>query len=202
MANRRTANIKRKTSETDIVTSLILDGDGKTDIKTGIAFLDHMLTLFTKHGLFDLKIRAKGDLNIDLHHTNEDIGITLGDAFKKALGDKKGIRRFGSADVPMDEALARIALDISGRPSLQFNVVISRGTPVSLKAKEGYSLNDAKQFLNAFVTNAGINLNINADGEDVHHISEAIFKALGKAMDEATQLDPRIKGIPSTKGRL
>ncbi len=200
---KRVAKIKRKTSETAISVELNLGGKGKSQIETGIGFLDHMLTLFAKHAPFDLKVKAKGDLEVDLHHTNEDIGITLGEAFKKALGNKKGIRRFGSTNVavPMEEALARIALDISGRPSLYMRREGSQ-IPSVFYAKEGYTLNDAKQFLEAFVRNAGVNLHIEYRGEDLHHILESIFKTLGRALGDATRIDARIKGIPSTKGRL
>lgn len=200
---KRVVKIKRKTAETAVSIELNLDGNGKSKVDTGIGFLDHMLTLFSKHGLFDLKLKAKGDLKVDLHHTNEDVGIALGEAFKKALGDKRRIRRFGSIDVavPMEEALARVALDISGRPSLHMR---REGSPVPsvLYAKEGYTLNDAKQFLEAFVRNIGVNLHIEYRGEDLHHVLESIFKALGRALGDATRIDPRIKGIPSTKGRL
>ncbi|KPK42607.1 MAG: imidazoleglycerol-phosphate dehydratase [Omnitrophica WOR_2 bacterium SM23_29] len=200
---KRIVKIKRKTTETAVSVELNLDGNGKSKVDTGIGFLDHMLTLFSKHGLFDLKLKAKGDLEVDLHHTNEDVGIALGEAFKKALGDKRGIRRFGSKDVavPMEEALARVALDISGRPSLHMRRV-ERGAYPDLSTKEGYTLNDAKQFLEAFVRNIGINFHIEYRGEDLHHVLESIFKALGRALGDATRIDPRIKGIPSTKGRL
>lgn len=200
---KRTAQVKRKTTETDIAVYLNLDGTGKNRIYTGIGFLDHMLTLFSKHGLFDLKIMAQGDLKVDKHHTNEDAGITLGEAFTQALGAKRSIKRFGSIDlaVPMEEALARIALDISGRPSLHFRCV-GKPIPPVLLDKEGYTLNDAKHFLEAFVRQAGVNLHVEYRGEDLHHVLEAIFKALGRALCEATRTDKRIKGIPSTKGRL
>ncbi len=200
---KRVAKVKRKTTETDITVEFNLDGSGRLEVKTGIGFLDHMLALFSKHGLFDLKIKAKGDLGVDLHHTNEDIGITLGEAFKKALGNKKGIERFGSIDVavPMEEALARIALDISGRPSLYMRR-IGKQAPPPISARDSYALNDAKQFLEAFVRNAGVNLHVEYRGEDLHHVLESIFKALGRALGDATRIDARIKGIPSTKGRL
>ncbi|MFH1778615.1 MAG: imidazoleglycerol-phosphate dehydratase HisB [Candidatus Omnitrophota bacterium] len=201
---KRVGKSKRKTTETAVDVELNLDGKGKSQVDTGIGFLDHMLTLFAKHAPFDLKVKAKGDLDVDLHHTNEDIGIVLGEAFKKALGDKKGIRRFGSINVavPMEEALARIALDISGRPSLHMRRVEEREVYPDLSNREGYTLNDAKQFLQAFVREAGINLHIEYQGEDLHHVLESIFKALGRALCDATRIDPRIKGIPSTKGRL
>jgi len=196
---KRSAKIKRKTKETDIALSLTIDGSGKSRIKTGIPFLDHMLTLFAKHGLFDLEIKAKGDLDVDIHHTNEDIGICLGEAIKKALKDKKGIKRFGVGYVPMEEALAKVVLDLSGRYNMSFPIKMkSPGTKV-----EGYSLDDTEHFLKAMSREAGINLNVNLEsGSDMHHIIEAVFKALGKALDEATMVDPRSKGIPSTKGKL
>jgi imidazoleglycerol-phosphate dehydratase len=202
MLKKRTAVIKRKTRETDISAQLNLDGSGKYDIKTGIGFLDHMLELFSKHGLFDITLRAKGDLRVDMHHTNEDVGICLGEVFKKAWADKKGIRRFGWAAVPMDEALVEVTLDISGRPYLR-DLISSPSPTLLTESVEHYSFNDAKEFLRAFINNAGINMifNIKA-GEDLHHILEALFKAFARALDEATQLDPRIKGVPSTKGRL
>lgn len=200
---KRVVKHRRKTNETDIAVELNLDGTGKYRIYTGIGFLDHMLTLFSKHGPFDLKIMAKGDLGVDIHHTNEDVGIALGEAFSKALGAKKGIRRFGSKDVavPMEEALARVALDISGRPSLHMR---RQGGPIPpiIYSVQSYGLNDAKQFLEAFVRNAGINLHIDYRGEDLHHVLEAIFKGLGRALCDATRIDQRVKGIPSTKGRL
>ncbi len=196
----RKAIVKRKTSETEISLELNLDGKGKTQIKTGVGFLDHMLTLFAKHGLFDLKIKAKGDLDVDTHHTNEDIGICLGQAVKKSLGKKCSIKRFGICFVPMDEALAkvRVVLDISGRPSLYFKKAKSIKTDAAR-----YTLQDAKEFIKAFCLNSGINMHLDIlRGEDTHHIIEAAFKALGRALDEATAIDKRVKGIPSTKGRL
>ena len=200
---RRTVKHRRKTSETDISVELNLDGAGKYRIYTGIGFLDHMLTLFSKHGLFDLKIMAKGDLDVDIHHTNEDVGITLGEAFAKTLGAKKGIRRFGSKDVavPMEEALARVALDISGRPSVYMRCA-GKPIPPTVLDRQGYTLNEAKQFLEAFVRSAGVNLHVEYRGEDLHHVLEAIFNAFGRALGDATRLDSRVKGIPSTKGRL
>ncbi|MDD5449723.1 MAG: imidazoleglycerol-phosphate dehydratase HisB [Candidatus Omnitrophica bacterium] len=199
MIKKRKSEIKRVTRETNIAVSLNLDGNGKSRIDTGIGFLDHMLTLFAKHGFFDIKLKAKGDLNVDTHHTNEDVGICLGEAFKKALGKKARIRRYGYSFVPMDEALAhaRVVLDISGRPSLSFN------SKVKKIAAAAYTLQDAKEFLKAFSTNAGINMHVDAlRGEDTHHIIEALFKAAARAMREAVSIDPRGKGVPSTKGRL
>ena len=198
---KRESEVKRKTKETDITIKLNLDGKGKAKIDTGIGFLDHMLDLFTCHGLFDLSVKAKGDLNVDIHHTNEDTGIALGEAFKKALKNKKGISRFGQSFVPMDEALAkaRVVLDISGRPSLYFKNKVK-----ALKVVKDYDLNDAKQFLKAFTQNCGINMHVDIiRGEDIHHVLESIFKALGRAMSEAVRIDTRRgKRVPSTKGRL
>ncbi len=194
----RKASLERKTKETDIKVELKIDGTGKYDVKTGIPFLDHMLSLFSRHGLFDLKIRAKGDTEVDYHHTVEDIGIVLGDALKKALGDKKGIKRYGVAFIPMDEALASVSLDISGRPYLVYNVKL----PKKAKLKD-FDPELAEDFFRSVVNHSGITLHINLIyGRDTHHILEAIFKAFGRALDQATMIDTRIKGIPSTKGRL
>ena len=200
MSNKkRTATVTRKTQETQIRIALAIDGFGKSQIKTGLPFLNHMLASLSKHGLFDLSIDAKGDLEVDIHHTNEDVGIVLGQAFSKALGKKEGIRRFGFFSVPMDEALVRASLDFSGRPS--FMVLKSKG--VKFSRLETYSFHDATEFLRAFTQHAGINLTIEVvSGEDSHHIIEAMFKATAKALDMATQRDARIKGIPSTKGSL
>ncbi len=194
----RKAKLVRKTKETDIRVDLNIDGSGKYDIKTDVPFMDHMLTLFTRHGLFDLKIRAKGDTEVDYHHTVEDIGIILGDAIKKALSDKRGIKRYGEASVPMDETLASVSLDISGRPYLIYNVKL----PKKAKPKE-FDPDLVEDFFRSIVNHSGITLHINLIyGRDTHHILEAIFKAFGRALDQATKIDPRIKGIPSTKGRL
>jgi imidazoleglycerol-phosphate dehydratase len=194
----RSAAIKRKTNETDISGKLVIDGKGKADVKTGIGFLDHMLTLFIFHGLFDLSLKAKGDLNVDIHHTNEDIAICLGKAFKEALGDCAGIKRYGSKEIPMDLAAAKAMVDIGGRYAFDWRVPPYAN---SLPSKEGYAIDDGKDFLDTFAKNANINLHIEIyKGEDVHHVLEAIFKALGMALDEATQIDPRRKGVPSTKG--
>jgi len=194
----RKAKIARKTRETDIKVDLKIDGRGDYDIKTDLPFLDHMLSLFSRHGLFDLKIRAKGDTEVDYHHTVEDIGIVLGGAIKKALGDKKGIRRYGEASIPMDETLVSISLDISGRPYLIYNVE----PPKRAKLKD-FDPGLVEDFFRALVNHAGITLHINLIyGRDTHHIFEAIFKAFGRALDQATMTDPRVKGILSTKGRL
>jgi imidazoleglycerol-phosphate dehydratase len=190
--------IRRKTGETDVKVALNLYGKGVYDIRTGISFLDHMLSLFSKHGLFDLRVAAIGDLDVDMHHTNEDVGITLGEAFSRGLDKKSGIKRFGDATVPMDEALVRVAVDISGRPFLKFNAA-------KIKAKDikDYSLNYAEQFLRAFVTKAGITLHVDVvAGTDLHHILEAVFKAFAKALLRAVEKEPRTKSIPSTKGQI
>ena len=200
MSNKkRMAAIKRDTKETKIRISLVIDGVGKSQIQTGLPFLNHMLTSLAKHGLFDLTVQAKGDLEVDIHHTNEDVGIVLGQAFAKALGKKESIRRFGFFSIPMDEALVRASLDFSGRPS--FLVLKSKG--VKFSRLETYSFHDATEFLRAFAQHAGINLTVEiVNGEDSHHIIEAMFKATAKALDAATQRDIRVRGIPSTKGTL
>ena len=200
----RRGDIKRKTTETDISGKLVIDGKGKAEINTGIGFLDHMLTLFVFHGLFDLTLRAKGDLKVDIHHTNEDVAICLGKAFKDALGECKGIKRFGSKEVPMDMASAKIMVDIAGRYAFAWRMPPSsqplEGTEVFA---ENYSLADGKDFLDTFAKNANINLHVEIySGDDTHHVLEAVFKALGVALDEATQIDARRKGVPSTKGTI
>lgn len=193
----RTAQVIRKTTETSIELALTLEGKGEATLESGIPFLDHMLTLLCCHGLFDLELKAHGDLAVDFHHTVDDIGIALGQAFRQALGDFKGIRRFGSAIVPMDEALASVALDISSRPHLVYNVA---------KVQEkvgGFDWELAHCFLKGFTDHMGITLHVNLYyGTNAHHVLEAIFKALGRALDEATGLDPRVEGIPSSKGLL
>lgn len=199
MSSQRKADVRRTTQETNIRIRLNVDGGGKTSVKTGIPFLDHMITSLGKHGLFDLDIQARGDLDVDIHHTNEDVGITLGQAFTKALGGKKGIRRFGFFSVPMDEALVRVSLDISGRPSLH----IRKEKGVKFSRLENYSFHDACEFFKAFTLHSGTNMAVEVEtGEDSHHIIEAVFKATAKALDLATQRDPRVRGIPSTKGAL
>lgn len=196
---KRAAFIKRKTSETDITVRLILDGSGKSSVDTQIPFLDHMLTLLAKHALLDLRIKARGDLDVDIHHTNEDLGISLGHALTKALGKKKGIRRYGAFMVPMDEALIRVTLDISGRPSLY----IKKAKSARLSRQAKYSFDDAADFLKSFCQHAGINMHIEIlAGKDAHHIIEGIFKAIAKALDMALTIDPRVRGVPSTKGKL
>jgi len=203
---KRKVSIVRKTKETDIMVDLDIDGRGTSGIKTGIPFLDHMLTLFSKHGLFDLKIKAKGDLEVDIHHTNEDVGIVLGQAFKKALAGKRGIRRFGDSFVPMDGSLVRVVLDISNRPSFHIHNKTKSKIQDSLdRIRAGeYSFVAARQFITAFIMNAGINMHIEllSFDSDLHHLIEAIFKAMARALDTATQIDCRTKTVPSTKGRL
>lgn len=199
----RKAEIKRKTKETDITVKLNIDGTGKTKINTGIGILNHMLELFAFHGLFDLDILAKGDLKVDIHHTNEDVGIVLGEVFKKALGDMKGIKRFGSASVPMEEVVANVTVDISGRGFFKFEPWerLCAGE-LQPETKEGYGFKDVTHFFASFAKKTGINLNIRVEAvnPDLHTTLEPIFKALGIALDQATQIDPRRKGIPSTKG--
>ena len=194
----RSADITRKTSETDIRLSLDLDGTGRAEIATGIGFLDHMLTALARHGLFDLTVQATGDLHIDFHHTTEDVGIVLGQAFTWAIGDKRGIRRYGHASIPMDEALVDAAIDISGRPLLSWNV--SFGAP-----KIGEIDTELfEEFFRAFAMNALLTLHINQRaGRNAHHVAEACFKALARALRMAVEPDPRSSDvIPSTKGSL
>ncbi|MGH8047545.1 MAG: imidazoleglycerol-phosphate dehydratase HisB [Chthoniobacterales bacterium] len=193
----RAATLDRKTSETDIRLTLDVDGSGASTIQTGIPFFDHMLTLFARHGLFDLQLTANGDLDVDLHHTVEDTGIVLGQAFTKALGDKKGIRRYGHAYVPMDEALARCVVDLSGRPFLEYRA------PGGVEPINGFSFQLVEEFLRGFAVHAAANVHVEIlYGRDAHHMAEGVFKALGRALDVATQLDPRVTGVPSTKGVL
>lgn len=194
----RKAEVSRKTKETDIVISLDLDGTGQVAVETGVPFFNHMMEAFGKHGLFDLKIDAKGDIEIDAHHTVEDVGIVLGQAFAQALGDKKGIVRFGSVFVPMDETLVLAACDISGRGQLHYDVDL----PVEIIGTFDTTL--AKEFLIAFATNAGVTLHVvGFAGENSHHIIEAAFKAVARALCEAVQINPRIAEVlPSTKGSL
>jgi imidazoleglycerol-phosphate dehydratase len=193
----RTATVDRKTGETEISITLSLDGTGHPDIRTGIPFFDHMLTLFARHGLFDLVVLAKGDIEVDYHHTVEDVGITLGHALGKALGDKAGIRRYGSAYVPMDEALARVVVDCSGRPFLAYEA------PRGVEAIGMFPFQLVEEFLRAVAVQAGLTLHVSIlAGRDAHHMAEAIFKAFARALDVAVSRDERVKGIPSTKGVL
>ncbi|TMW72413.1 imidazoleglycerol-phosphate dehydratase HisB [Alteribacter natronophilus] len=193
----RYATKKRNTNETRINLSLGIDGDGQSQLETGVPFLTHMLDLFTRHGLFDLSIQADGDTEIDDHHTTEDIGIVLGEAIREALGDKKGIRRYGNAFVPMDDALAQVTIDLSNRPHLEYRVEMPADRVGTFDTELVH------EFLWKLALEARMNLHVNVPyGHNTHHIIEAIFKALGRALDEATQRDPRVKGVPSTKGRL
>jgi imidazoleglycerol-phosphate dehydratase len=195
-ANRR-ATVDRNTSETQVRVTLALDGSGQGRIRTTIPFLDHMLILLAKHGFFDLTVSAKGDTDIDDHHTVEDIGIVLGDALRQALGKKEGIRRFGWASVPLDETLAQVTVDLSGRPYLVYRVDLPQ------RRIKAFDLGLFEDFFQAFVTHAGMNLHVNLlYGRNQHHIMEAIFKALAKALDQATGLDGRVTGVLSTKGKL
>jgi len=194
----RIAKIERKTKETDIKLTLNLDGKGQYSIDTSIPFLDHMLSLMCKHGVFDIKLKAKGDIDIDYHHTVEDIGIVFGKALKQALGDMKGMSRFGQATVPMDEALASVSLDISGRPYLVYKVEFPKKSKI-----KNFDPDLIEDFLQAFVSNSSITLHVDSPyGRNTHHIIESIFKALGRALKNAISIDPRIKGIPTTKGKL
>lgn len=193
----RRSEVTRTTRETDITVALELDGEGKSSVDTGIPFMNHMLELFAKHGFFNLEVRAKGDIEVDYHHTMEDLGLVLGQALAEALGDKAGIRRYGSCILPMDETLALVALDLSGRPCLvwdvEFPAQMIRDLDVRLFC----------EFFQALVNRAGMNLHVKKlAGEEVHHVAEAIFKAFAKALDQAVSLDPRVKGVLSTKGSL
>jgi imidazoleglycerol-phosphate dehydratase len=201
MSKKRHAQIHRKTGETDILVKLAIDGRGRSRIATGVPFFNHMLTLFAKHALFDLDVRAKGDVQVDFHHTVEDTGIVLGQALGKALGDKKGLVRYGNFHLPMDETLVRVALDFSGRPMLVW------------RAPKGLNLNRLKagdfpaqltvEFLRAFAQEAGLTLHVEVlYSEETHHLIEAVFKGIARALEQAVRRDPRVKGIPSTKGML
>ncbi len=194
----RQARVERKTKETEIALQLNLDGTGGSKVQTPIPFFSHMLEAWSKHGLMDLAVEASGDVEIDIHHTVEDVGIVLGQALRQALGDKKGIVRYGAAFVPMDEALVQASVDISGRPFLVFNGPVAR-TRVS-----NFDLDMLQEFFRAFAFNAEITLHVTMHyGHNLHHIAEAVFKAVGRALAEATRLNPRITGVlPSTKGTL
>ena len=194
---KRKAQISRETRETQIQLCLNLDGNGNSNIDTGIGFLDHMLELFAKHGFFDLEVKAKGDLHVDAHHTTEDVGICLGQAFHQAVGDKTGMIRFGNFTVPMYEALARVDLDICGRPFLYYK------TPLEFGKVGEFDIELTEEFFHGFVNHSGTTLHINVPyGTNQHHIIEAIFKAVAKALDIATHMDNRITGVLSTKGSL
>lgn len=193
----RKHKIKRATTETSIELEFSIDGEGKTTIETGVGFFDHMLTLFAGHGLFDLTVHCTGDLEVDQHHTVEDIGIALGQAFHNSIGAKEGIQRYATVTIPMDEALSTVSLDISGRPCLVYHVE-------GLKEKVGsFDTELVEEFFQAFVNHAKVTLHINlAYGRNTHHIIESIFKAFGRALDHGSNLNPRIQGVPSTKGLL
>jgi imidazoleglycerol-phosphate dehydratase len=193
----REATIARTTNETSIQLSFSLDGEGKAELETGVPFLTHMLDLFAKHGQFDLRVDAKGDTHIDDHHTTEDIGICLGQAIKEALGDKKGIKRYGNAFVQMDDALAQVVIDLSNRPHFEF-----RGEFPAAKVGT-FDVELVYEFLWKLALEARMNLHVIVHyGRNTHHMIEAVFKALGRALDEATMVNPRVKGVPSTKGML
>lgn len=196
-AANRSAKISRKTNETNITLAFAIDGEGQNRIQTEVHFLNHMLDLFAKHGQFNLDVQAKGDIEIDFHHTVEDIGICLGQALREALGDKKGIKRYGNAFVPMDESLAQVVIDLSNRPHLEY-----RATYPSTQVGQ-FPTELVHEFLWKLALEARMNLHVILHyGQNTHHMIEAIFKALGRALDEATSIDPRVKGVPSTKGVL
>ena len=198
MAKTRVATLSRKTAETDITVKLTVDGKGMSKIDTGIPFFDHMLTLFAKHGLFDLEIKARGDVAVDYHHTVEDVGIVLGEAFKAALGDKLGLTRYGFFILPMDEALARVVIDLGGRPHLVYEV----SAPTMFV--RDFNLALVKEFFRAFANTVGANVHVKlVYGEEPHHVVEAVFKSFARALDAASQIEPRAADrLPSTKGKL
>ncbi len=197
VASGRSATVSRKTKETEIELTITVDGSGRYDIQTGVPFLNHMLELFTRHGFFDLSIRASGDVEVDDHHTVEDVGLTLGKAFRDALGTKHGIRRFGEATVPLDEALVSVVVDLSGRPFLAYDLK-TRQTRIG-----SFDVELIHDFMLAFVNETGMNLHVRMlAGRNPHHIIEAAFKGMARALDLATQRDPRVQGVLSTKGTL
>jgi imidazoleglycerol-phosphate dehydratase len=197
MSSPRSAKRSRKTTETQIDLSILMDGSGESTIDTGVPFFDHMLTLFSKHGLFDLNIRTVGDIEVDIHHTVEDTGIVLGDCLREALGGKEGIRRYGCAYLPMDETLARVVVDLSNRPHLEFRA--PAGTP----SAPNMPFTLVEEFCRAMASNLRANIHVELlYGRDGHHIAEAIFKGLARALRDACEIDPRVKGIPSTKAAL
>ena len=197
MAEKRISQVQRKTNDTDIIISLNLDGSGKQNISTGIGFFDHMLSGFTRHGFFDLNLDVKGDLEVDCHHTIEDTGIVLGNAIREALGDKKGIKRFGSMILPMDETLVLCAIDLSGRPYFAFDAEYTTDRVGDMDTEM------VREFFYAISYSAGMNLHMKVlSGTNNHHIIEALFKAFGKALDDASSYDPRVTDILSTKGSL
>jgi imidazoleglycerol-phosphate dehydratase len=193
----RSARVERRTRETQVAVELALDGEGRAEVSTGVPFLDHMLESFARHGFFDLKLDARGDLHIDEHHTVEDVGIVLGRAFRQALGDRSGIRRFGSAVVPLDEALCEAVVDISGRVFLAYNV------PIQQERVGAFQTELVHDFMKGLSDEVGMNLHLNLRaGRNPHHVIEAAFKALARAMDQATAVEPRLRGVLSTKGTL
>jgi imidazoleglycerol-phosphate dehydratase len=192
----RTAAVARETAETDVEVTVAVDGDGDSQVDTGIGFFDHMLASFAKHGLFDVTVRCDGDLEVDDHHTVEDVAITLGEAFADALGDKRGIRRFADRKVPLDEAVAGVVVDVSGRPLFEFDGAFSQDSV------GGMTSHMAEHFLRSFAMNAGLTLHAEVDGANAHHEIEALFKALARTLDDATRLDDRRSDTPSTKGEL
>lgn len=197
MKNQRSARVERNTRETQIRIELKVDGSGKSEISTGMPFFDHMLELLTRHSLFDLKLLAKGDLEVDHHHTVEDVGLALGDALNQALGDRKGIERYGFSLMPMDETLSRVALDLGGRPYLVFEMATRKRKILD------FELSLLEEFMRAFVTQARMNLHIHQlYGKDAHHAYESVFKGLARALRVACRHDPREKGVPSSKGLL
>ena len=198
MSNQRSASLQRKTAETDISLTLKIGGTGAAKVDTGVGFFDHMLTLFAKHGLLDLEVSAKGDLHVDFHHTVEDVGIVLGQAFRQALGDKVGISRYGCAYLPMDETLSRVVIDLSGRAFLQYDA------PSQVDSIGGnFSFQLVEEFVRAFTHNLAANVHVSVlYGRDGHHMAESIFKGLARALDQATRVDTRVLGVPSTKDVL
>ena len=201
MSTKRSSQIARKTAETDINIKLNVDGGGESTIATGIPFFDHMLTLFAKHALFDLQVRAKGDVQVDFHHTVEDAGIVLGQVVAKALGDKKGLVRYGNFHLPMDETLVRVALDFSGRPLLVWR--LPKGMNLNRLKAGDFPAQLTVEFLRAFAQEAGLTLHVEVlYSDETHHLIEAVFKGLARALEQAVRRDPRVKGIPSTKGML
>ena len=197
MSAKRTATRSRKTSETSIELSLNIDGSGDSVISTGIPFFDHMLTLFSKHGLFDIQLKTIGDIEVDSHHTIEDTGIAIGEAMREALGTKEGIRRYGSVYLPMDETLARVVVDLSNRPHLEFRA------PAGMPSAPNMPFTLVEEFCRALAANLRANIHVEVlYGRDGHHIAEAVFKGLARALRDACERDPRVKGIPSTKDTL
>src|SRR5271155_2985005 len=201
MSKIRHAQVHRVTGETDILIKLAVDGSGKSTIATGVPFFDHMLTLFAKHALFDLEVRAKGDVQVDFHHTVEDVGIVLGQVIAKALGDKKGLVRYGNFLLPMDETLVRVALDFSGRPLLVWR--LPKGMNLNRLKAGDFPAQLTVEFLRAFTQEAGLTQHVEVlYSEETHHLIEAVFKGLARALEQAVRRDPRVKGVPSTKGLL